>query len=1290
MKLRKRIAAAFTALALMCTFTDPAALGGVFDAVGTAFAITIETLSIDNQFPMPRPGTIDTIISDDCFNVGQSGWVDNDRKDVKWYQGVPSYGGDGAVILPGENVSTFGYNKPYFAVVKYSPSTNNQASTTKSITLAYKLSETKENEYYAHTWLEGSLICAVIDFSQYPTVKPKTLSSDSGVVFSANDVGYDSSKKNEVFLLRDNYHSLESHIDPATIVEKHLPKNATILTEDPDIYFTAPVVWTTRDGFTYVSKQTYDVNAVEAMQFRIKGTVSVSDITDKSYTEKLNSDSFNNVFEVYATIDIDAASATLSPTFATAPGTYNNDIAVKINPTGEDGVTYYYYVGSDLEEVKNKSPEEFMGEKNEYQSNRGILLSAGDKINKKLVFYVRVIAYHPKKNIGESLIGEFILYVKSSTASNIPEVHIKVSDPVGGSALGTTAELDKNNPTYEDEVLQISSFGSVSWSEPNQSNSAIAAYNTRYTMSVEVVPASPTFAFMRTPDVYVNGMRASGVNTGNGNFTITYTFPLTYKLTDYATVSPGKVANVPSGTTVTEMESSYLPKTVKVVGTKDNRISEDCAVTWDLTSAVNEAGEAYSPKIGKAQTVTITGKVKLPDYMQEDASKTSVTARIYVEDASKVPVPWAKPEDTIEGEGTTVFNSPQEITLATSVNSAMIYYTIEAFENLSDIKLADPTEAGGTKYLEPILLSGEPGKSLYYCIKAIAIAPGMRQSDVATFIYKVVIERKKAEIPTANPLPGNYDHSLKVKLNTETPNGKIYYTLDPNASKGKFVEYTGAIAMDVETNSSKTFKLRCYTKAPDDSLKDSDISEVMVYNITVPMEKAKVPVPDREEGTSEDTIKIKLTCETAKADIYYSLDRPIIRGQYEGKKYKTGSSITLKRVDNEVVVYKLYTYAKSTDPDNLADSDIKVYYYTVGKDYGVKMIEVAKRPSKYSYYMGEKLNVTGGLIKVTYEDTSKQSETIYMTESMIQDFDSWVLGQQTLTVYYMGCTTAFNIIVRKRSSSSGTDNPKPPADDDKKDDSKTDDTKDDTTDDNTDNSDDTVSDPTMQGSQVKGWTQLQKKIASAAKNSRVVIYLNGNTSVPADIINTARKKNITLEFVINDMLSWVIDTGALKKNVASVSVGVKSKDVYIPSVLIDGAGEKEIVRMHTYGANKIGAVLYVKTGSKVNNRFANLYVYNGDSHQLEFRDTSKVVASSGLAQVVPVEGGDYVLMLDTSTRLPGDADNSTTIDARDASAILKMCVGMMEFDDSCDYNQDGFVNALDSASILRSVVGLSK
>ena len=46
MKIRNKIAAAFTAAALMFTMTDPAALGGMLNAASTAFAAMTDRKSV--------------------------------------------------------------------------------------------------------------------------------------------------------------------------------------------------------------------------------------------------------------------------------------------------------------------------------------------------------------------------------------------------------------------------------------------------------------------------------------------------------------------------------------------------------------------------------------------------------------------------------------------------------------------------------------------------------------------------------------------------------------------------------------------------------------------------------------------------------------------------------------------------------------------------------------------------------------------------------------------------------------------------------------------------------------------------------------------------------------------------------------------------------------------------------------------------------------------------------------------------------------------------------------------
>ena len=74
----------------------------------------------------------------------------------------------------------------------------------------------------------------------------------------------------------------------------------------------------------------------------------------------------------------------------------------------------------------------------------------------------------------------------------------------------------------------------------------------------------------------------------------------------------------------------------------------------------------------------------------------------------------------------------------------------------------------------------------------------------------------------------------------------------------------------------------------------------------------------------------------------------------------------------------------------------------------VDKIEIEKNPIKNVYIQNyEKLDVTGGKIKVTYNDTT--TETIEMTEKMVSGFDNKKLGRQTLTVTYEGKNTTYEI-----------------------------------------------------------------------------------------------------------------------------------------------------------------------------------------------------------------------------------------------------------------------------------------
>ncbi len=76
----------------------------------------------------------------------------------------------------------------------------------------------------------------------------------------------------------------------------------------------------------------------------------------------------------------------------------------------------------------------------------------------------------------------------------------------------------------------------------------------------------------------------------------------------------------------------------------------------------------------------------------------------------------------------------------------------------------------------------------------------------------------------------------------------------------------------------------------------------------------------------------------------------------------------------------------------------------------IQSIEMIEEPIKTEYIQNyEKLDVTGGKIRLTYNDET--TEEIDMTTDMVSGFDNTTLGSKTLTVTYEGKTTTFEVTI---------------------------------------------------------------------------------------------------------------------------------------------------------------------------------------------------------------------------------------------------------------------------------------
>lgn len=78
----------------------------------------------------------------------------------------------------------------------------------------------------------------------------------------------------------------------------------------------------------------------------------------------------------------------------------------------------------------------------------------------------------------------------------------------------------------------------------------------------------------------------------------------------------------------------------------------------------------------------------------------------------------------------------------------------------------------------------------------------------------------------------------------------------------------------------------------------------------------------------------------------------------------------------------------------------------------VTRIEIAAKPTKLVYDYNTDLDITGGKVKVVFNNG--ETETINMTADMISGYDKTKAGKQTITVTYAGKTATFDVTVNAK------------------------------------------------------------------------------------------------------------------------------------------------------------------------------------------------------------------------------------------------------------------------------------
>lgn len=212
----------------------------------------------------------------------------------------------------------------------------------------------------------------------------------------------------------------------------------------------------------------------------------------------------------------------------------------------------------------------------------------------------------------------------------------------------------------------------------------------------------------------------------------------------------------------------------------------------------------------------------------------------------------------------------------------------------------------------------------------------------------------------------------------------------------------------------------------------------------------------------------------------------------------------------------------------------------------------------------------------------------------------------------------------------------------------------------------------------KSWADIAADLMKQGGGS-AVISLNGETTVPADVIKAIADSRIKAEFIIDSIKSWIIDGAAIKSaSAADFTVLPGNSDrsglrgVFGADLKISGTG--------------IPAELKLTFRREFAGQFANVYRLTDGG--LEFRCCTRISVDGTAAIPGAYTGGEYVVMVCEYSDLPGDFSNDGILNALDAAMILKDIVGFSRGENPrmADFNSDGVMNALDASAILRAIV----
>ena len=176
------------------------------------------------------------------------------------------------------------------------------------------------------------------------------------------------------------------------------------------------------------------------------------------------------------------------------------------------------------------------------------------------------------------------------------------------------------------------------------------------------------------------------------------------------------------------------------------------------------------------------------------------------------------------------------------------------------------------------------------------------------------------------------------------------------------------------------------------------------------------------------------------------------------------------------------------------------------------------------------------------------------------------------------------------------------------------------------------------------WELIGEQLENAPDSDVIDVEMNGTTTVPGDIFDTIKGRDVTVVFHMGDGITWTVngqDVTAAGKNIDFGVVFGGEAGKTIPVEIINNVtGERYSVNLTLAYDGEFGfrATLTVNMDKKNAGFFANLFYYNEQSGELEFICAGEI-DSQGEVGLTFTHASDYTIIVDRQSMEPGVVEN---------------------------------------------------